>query len=118
MSDACTHLDTIHKVTPGSRGCEECLKLGWEWFHLRVCRTCGHVGCCDQSRGKHATKHFHHTRHPIIEGYDPPEGPASRPRNSQVLDINVLRISRTKDAGKIFNPMPLRFRNSRIARYR
>jgi hypothetical protein len=43
-------------------------------FHLRVCRTCGHVGCCDQSRGKHATKHFHRTKHPIIEGYDPPEG--------------------------------------------
>ena len=62
------------KVTPGAKGCEECLKLGWEWFHLRVCRTCGHVGCCDQSRGKHATKHFHHTKHPIIEGYDPPEG--------------------------------------------
>jgi hypothetical protein len=46
----------------------------WEWFHLRVCRTCGHVGCCDQSRGKHATRHFHRTKHPIIEGYDPPEG--------------------------------------------
>jgi hypothetical protein len=72
--DFCSHLDTIKKVTPGSKGCEECLALGWEWFHLRVCRACGHVGCCDQSRGKHATKHFHHTKHPIIEGYDPPEG--------------------------------------------
>jgi hypothetical protein len=72
--DFCSHLGTIQKVTPGTKGCEECLKLGWEWFHLRVCRTCGHVGCCDQSRGKHATKHFHRTSHPIIEGYDPPEG--------------------------------------------
>ena len=74
MGDSCSHLGTIQVVTPASKGCEECLKLGWEWFHLRVCRTCGHVGCCDQSRGKHATKHFHRSKHPIIEGYDPPEG--------------------------------------------
>ena len=44
------------------------------WLHLRLCRTCGHVGCCDSSKNKHATKHFHRTKHPIIEGYDPPEG--------------------------------------------
>ena len=43
-------------------------------FILRICRTCGHVGCCDQSKNKHATKHFHRSKHPIIEGYDPPEG--------------------------------------------
>ena len=73
MADECSHLNTIRKVTPGTLGCEECLKThGW-WVHLRVCRTCGHVGCCDQSPGKHATKHFHETKHPIIEGYDPPE---------------------------------------------
>jgi hypothetical protein len=70
----CTHLATIKKVHPSARGCEECLKIGQEWVHLRICRTCGHVGCCDQSIGKHATKHFHATRHPIMEGYDPPEG--------------------------------------------
>ena len=45
-----------------------------EWVHLRLCRTCGHVGCCDDSPNRHATKHFHATRHPVIEGYDPPEG--------------------------------------------
>ena len=56
------------------RGCEECLKSGDPWLHLRICRTCGHVGCCDQSPNRHATKHFHATRHPIIEAYDPPEG--------------------------------------------
>jgi uncharacterized membrane protein (DUF373 family) len=44
------------------------------WLHLRVCRTCGHVGCCDQSLNRHATKHFQATRHPIIQAYDPPEG--------------------------------------------
>ena len=47
---------------------------GGEWVHLRLCRICGHVGCCDDSPNRHATKHFHATGHPIIEGYDPPEG--------------------------------------------
>ena len=73
MTD-CTHTGTIHTVTPRTRGCEECLKIGQAWVHLRLCRACGHVGCCDESIGKHATAHFHTTRHPIIEGYDPPEG--------------------------------------------
>jgi hypothetical protein len=74
MTARCTHLGLIRDVTPSALGCEECLRLGQAWFHLRVCRTCGHVGCCDQSAGRHATKHFHATSHPIIEGYDPPEG--------------------------------------------
>ena len=62
------------QVTPSALGCEECLKIGSMWVHLRLCRTCGHVGCCDSSPNRHATKHFHATQHPIIEGYDPPEG--------------------------------------------
>src|SRR5712671_3382254 len=70
----CDHLDTIEVVTPGTLGCQECLKSGSVWLHLRLCRSCGHVGCCDQSPGRHATKHFQATGHPIIEGYDPPEG--------------------------------------------
>ena len=74
MALRCTHLDQIQEVTPGTAGCEECLKTGDRWLHLRLCRTCGHVGCCDQSKNKHATKHFNATAHPIIEGYDPPEG--------------------------------------------
>ena len=74
MSDDCPHIAQIRTVTPSARGCEECLKTGSPWLHLRLCRTCGHVGCCDQSPGRHATAHFHATRHPIIEGYDPPEG--------------------------------------------
>jgi hypothetical protein len=74
MSDECTHTDAIRDVTPSALGCEECLKIGSEWLHLRLCRICGHVGCCDDSPNRHATKHFHATRHPIIEGYDPPEG--------------------------------------------
>ena len=74
MSKHCTHLHLIATVTPSALGCEECLKTGDEWVHLRLCRICGHVGCCDDSPNRHATKHFHATAHPVIEGYDPPEG--------------------------------------------
>jgi hypothetical protein len=70
----CKHLAGIRDVVPSAPGCEECLKLGDPWLHLRVCRACGHVGCCDQSPNRHATKHFRTTKHPIIEAYDPPEG--------------------------------------------
>jgi uncharacterized UBP type Zn finger protein len=71
---ACRHENAIQDVTPSARGCEECLREGGVWLHLRICRTCGHVGCCDQSPGRHATRHFRKSAHPIIEGYDPPEG--------------------------------------------
>jgi Zn-finger in ubiquitin-hydrolases and other protein len=74
MAIFCKHLSAIRDVVPSAPGCEECLKSGDPWLHLRICRTCGHVGCCDQSPNRHATKHFHATRHPIIEAYDPPEG--------------------------------------------
>jgi hypothetical protein len=75
MARQCTHGASIRKVTPSALGCEECLKIpGAWWVHLRLCRTCGHVGCCDDSPNRHATKHFHATQHPVIEGYDPPEG--------------------------------------------
>lgn len=70
----CTHLDTIRVVTPSALGCEECLKTGSWWVHLRLCRTCGHVGCCDDSPNRHARAHHEASGHPIIEGYDPPEG--------------------------------------------
>jgi hypothetical protein len=50
------------------------MKTGGEWGHLRLCRICGHVGCCDDSPKRHTTKHFHATAHPVIEGDDPPEG--------------------------------------------
>jgi hypothetical protein len=74
MKIPCSHLDEIRDVVPSALGCEECLKIGSEWVHLRLCRLCGHVGCCDDSPHRHARKHFHTTKHPIIEGYDPPEG--------------------------------------------
>jgi len=64
MADECVHAAGIRDVTPSALGCEECLKIGSPWVHLRLCRTCGHVGCCDSSPNRHATKHFHKTRHP------------------------------------------------------
>lgn len=73
MSQACQHLHDIHTSGANSDGCEECLKMGDEWVHLRVCMVCGHVGCCDDSKNKHATKHFHATKHPIIRSKEPGE---------------------------------------------
>jgi len=69
----CTHLDHIRDVTPSSNGCEDCLKIGGTWVHLRECLECGHVGCCDSSPNRHASKHFHATHHPIIRSFQPGE---------------------------------------------
>jgi len=69
----CTHIAQIKDVTPSAVGCEECLKIGDTWVHLRLCLTCGHVGCCDNSKNKHATKHNHATQHPLIVSYEPDE---------------------------------------------
>jgi len=69
----CSHLKTIVNPKPKSKDCEECLKMGDTWVHLRLCEECGHVGCCDSSKNKHATKHFHTTKHPIIKSLQPGE---------------------------------------------
>ena len=66
----CTHLNQINDVLPSAQGCEECLQTGDDWVHLRECLTCGHVGCCDSSKNKHATKHFHATEHPIVQSFE------------------------------------------------
>jgi uncharacterized UBP type Zn finger protein len=70
MATECTHLDQIHKVKPKTRGCEECLKTGTKWVHLRMCLVCGHVGCCDSSPGRHATGHFLETNHPVMRSIE------------------------------------------------
>jgi uncharacterized UBP type Zn finger protein len=72
MSSSCTHLDTIARMEPEGEvlGCEECLEAGTRWVHLRMCQACGHIGCCDNSPGKHATAHFHETGHPIIRSVE------------------------------------------------
>ena len=74
MSDRCTHLGAIRNVAPRTpEGCEECLATGGRWVQLRLCLSCGHVGCCDSSPGKHATAHFRKTRHPLIRSFEPGE---------------------------------------------
>lgn len=70
---ACSHIAEIKNVNPSSYGCEECLKSGGQWVHLRICMECGHVGCCDSSPNKHATHHFHQTKHPVIFSFEPGE---------------------------------------------
>jgi hypothetical protein len=74
MAETCTHLDQINDVTPSSTGCEDCLAKGrHDWVHLRVCQECGHVGCCDNSPGRHATGHFRAIAHPLIRSFEPGE---------------------------------------------
>jgi uncharacterized UBP type Zn finger protein len=70
----CKHLDSIdeHVKPKTPKGCQECLTLNQGWINLRLCLTCGHVGCCDSSPGKHASAHFKSTGHPIIAGYQTP----------------------------------------------
>ncbi len=69
----CSHLDQAEDVKPSGDGCVECLAMGSRWVHLRLCETCGHVGCCDSSPNKHATAHFHATDHPLVQSYEPGE---------------------------------------------
>ncbi len=74
MGSRCTHLDQVGAVKPRTpQGCEECLETHARWLHLRLCLTCGHVGCCDSSPNKHATKHFHRAGHPIVRSFEPGE---------------------------------------------
>ncbi len=73
MTTSCTHRDQIREVTPSAQGCEECLAMGDSWVHLRLCRICGNVACCDSSKNTHATKHFHATGHPIVRSFEPGE---------------------------------------------
>ena len=70
----CPHLRTTREVTPRTPdGWEECLLSGGRWVHLRLCRSCGHVGCCDSSPNRHATRHFQATGHPVIQSLEPGE---------------------------------------------
>ena len=72
--ETCQHLATMHHhVRPHSKGCEECLKMGDSWVHLRLCMQCGHVGCCDDSKNKHARRHADGENHPIVRSFEPGE---------------------------------------------
>ena len=72
-SGPCTHSEQIQAVTRGSKGCEECIRAGLTWVYLRVCLSCGKVGCCDSSVGQHAKKHARSNGHPIIQSLEPGE---------------------------------------------
>ena len=107
MARTCTHLTHDLKIVNTNVDvCEECIKTGDTWVHLRLCTECGHVGCCDSSKNKHATKHFHHTKHPIMRSIEPGEaeiwlGPGGRPPIDPVADR--IRI----EAGDFFvDPLP------------
>jgi uncharacterized UBP type Zn finger protein len=70
----CTHLDQVLVPRPDhTAGCEECLAMGSTWVHLRICRTCGHVGCCDSSPNRHASAHVRQSAHPIVTSMEPGE---------------------------------------------
>lgn len=77
MAEACEHLEKAatraHAVRPSGLGCKECLESGSDWVHLRLCLSCGHVGCCDNSPNRHATAHFHSAKHPVIRSFEPGE---------------------------------------------
>ena len=75
MSTVCTHTDQIEIVDLPEHiaGCEDCLAIGARWVHLRMCMTCGKIGCCDSSPNKHATKHAHAVDHPILRSAEPGE---------------------------------------------
>ena len=69
-STSCAHVDQIRDVSPRASGCEECLATGDRWVHLRLCLSCGHVGCCDSSPNRHASKHHDGTGHPIVRSFE------------------------------------------------
>lgn len=73
MAQICAHLDTVRPVDPSDDGCHECLQTGDSWVHLRICQTCGHVGCCDSSPNRHATAHERAAGHPLIRSFEPGE---------------------------------------------
>ena len=72
---ACTHLGDVQVVELPAEveGCEECLKTGGVWLHLRICLECGHVGCCDDSPNRHASAHYRSSSHPLIHSLEPGE---------------------------------------------
>jgi len=70
----CPHLNEVRITRPTKHVCEDCVQTGDTWVHLRMCLSCGHVGCCDSSKNKHATKHFHRLGHPLIRSIEPGEG--------------------------------------------
>jgi len=94
MAVKCTHIaDHVKNVKPRSKGCEECLKTGDTWVHLRMCLECGHVGCCDSSKNRHARAHFHETQHPIIQSAERAKTGAGATSTTRISKSVRLRFS-------------------------
>ena len=96
MEETCTHQDQIQNPSPNTNGCEECLKMGDSWVHLRLCEICGHVGCCDSSKNRHATKHFGKTEHPIMRSLEQAEDWGW----CYVDEVMIEPFSRKKSSGR------------------
>jgi uncharacterized UBP type Zn finger protein len=93
MADQCTHIDRIEEVTPSStKGCAECMAKGDRWTHLRLCLTCGQVGCCDSSPNKHASKHAAAADHPIATSFEPGETWAWCYVDDVALEVESLHL--------------------------
>jgi uncharacterized UBP type Zn finger protein len=102
----CEHYTPLVAVTPQTRGCEECMAMGAKWTELRVCMTCGHVGCCEDSEHTHALKHFQSSGHPVIVPLERGEDwawcyvhrkysdlpPSLRPKNRSALSAFFSRL--------------------------
>src|SRR5438270_11418489 len=73
MSAECKHMDQVKFTTTNKHVCQDCVLIGDTWVHLRLCVSCGHVGCCDSSKNKHATRHFQTVGHPIVRSIEPGE---------------------------------------------
>jgi hypothetical protein len=73
VTEICSHLDSIAAVSPSDDGCHDCLLVGGSWVHLRMCQSCGHVGCCDSSPARHATAHAQGSEHPVVRSFEPGE---------------------------------------------
>lgn len=69
----CEHFEQVEVISSDAKGCEECLRIGDTWVHLRMCLVCGKVGCCDQSPNQHTRRHWEQTTHPVIQSYEPNE---------------------------------------------
>jgi hypothetical protein len=101
MTTVCSHLETIKFTELPARieGCEECLKIGGRWVHLRMCTGCGKIGCCEDSPNRHASKHAHEVLHPIIRSAEPGEAWSGRTEVLKVLELDepprVIRCGAT-----------------------
>ncbi|WP_375769538.1 UBP-type zinc finger domain-containing protein [Archangium gephyra] len=104
-TSGCTHLESIRDVRPSTTaGCEDCLRTGSPWVHLRLCLECGHVGCCDSSPNRHATKHFHATSHPVIRSFEPGEDWGWCYEDEVMLEGDALRPAAAPHAGTGVHP--------------